>query len=193
MEGLLVVKLPVNLRCSVATVKDIVLRATIGALNSNTITTVATNDHVSVFVIYPFSTLNSAVTACNKRGINTKGCSHLTDNVGSTAVLTTICSTTVLIIVVFLTHPLVCLFVTPSSDTGVARIITRTERFLVAGAYFCVLLSLIGVIHFLVRKVNFSNFTMFTNMFRVVTHTLVNLVFMPVFKFATTYFTDPLT
>lgn len=75
--ALLCVNIPVKLRFSVATVNDVVLRDTGGTLNATYITTFATTVHVGVFYVYPLRDLNVTVTACDKRGCNTKGPGHV--------------------------------------------------------------------------------------------------------------------
>lgn len=84
VHQVLSIKVPVTLGCSVATVKAVVLRDTIGIFNSDIMTTFATTSGIDGVTARAVPALNATVTACYKRGLNTKGRSHVFHNVGST-------------------------------------------------------------------------------------------------------------
>lgn len=67
-KGLVTLKIPVTLRFSVATVKAVVMRNTMGICKRSCVTNFSTTTGVRGMVYAMFITFNTAVTACIKRG-----------------------------------------------------------------------------------------------------------------------------
>lgn len=183
------VKLPVTLRCSVATVKAVVIRSTLGVLKSALITTFATTDGVRRIIARTCMTVKAAVTACKTRGVKTKGMPEVHRNFGTYAVLNVNCSLMTTAFVVAMKGCVACLFISRS----ISVVVDSISVCLGYVKLFFVPLTVIGVCEGKVRKLNCKLLPVVTNITRLVKENIMTQVTTEREDCLNIYLTDPTT
>ncbi len=184
---LLCTGLPMGFQYSITAIGSVIVQTAVNTLGSLAVASMTAATKISMFVMCPFEALGSTMATYGGQNVGAGKINRLGKGLGAATILGFLYSALILVVMFFLSKPLIHLFVDASETT----VVSQAQQFLLINVAFYFALALVNIVRFLIQGMGFSGVAVFAGVFEMIARGLVGLLLIPYIGFAAACYASP--
>lgn len=186
MGELCLMGLPMGLQYSITAIGSVMLQTAVNGLGTMYVTAVTAASKVSMFLCCPFDAMGCTMATYGGQNVGAAKWERLHQGVRACVTLGAIYSAVSMVLVLFLSDPLIMMFL----DAGSVELMPLARQYLLTLTAFYFLLALVNIFRFLIQGMGFSPLATLAGVLEMAARAGLSCL-VPVFGFTAACFSSP--
>lgn len=188
---LLTMGLPMGLQCSITAIGSIVLQTAVNGLGSAAMAGMTAGSKCSILCACPFDAIGTTAATFAGQNLGAGKPERIHQGVRDSALLGTVYSLVILVVVYFLGESMVALFLDTTDAGTVAAVVPLGQEYLLASVLFYIPLLFVNLLRFTIQGLGYSELAMLAGVFEMVARAGVAIALVPVLDYGAVCLASP--